>query len=159
MIPFGITTATTDHGGSIMATQQQAIVNGMAFLRAGDGFMCPKCKVWSTLLMNHQNIIMFDKPVAFAGDKFTCGATLLPNQSLAGGDTRQSSSNVKFVVSKQYDQKFSLKDGNGNPLINTPYSACFPDGLVIHGVTDDLGHTDRHSVGGVDNIDIHIGHI
>jgi uncharacterized Zn-binding protein involved in type VI secretion len=103
MIPFGITSATTDHGGSIIATQQQAIANGMAFLRAGDGLMCPKCKVWSTLIMSNQNIIMFGKPVSFVGDKFTCGAILMPNQSLVGGQSLSSSSSA--TPSKQVNQQ------------------------------------------------------
>jgi hypothetical protein len=31
MIPLGIMAATTDHGGSIMATQQQALTNGNCY--------------------------------------------------------------------------------------------------------------------------------
>lgn len=114
MIPFGMMTATTDHGGTVMATQQQAVVNGIAFLRAGDGFVCPKCKVWSTLVISNQNIIMFGKPVAFAGDKFTCGATLMPSQSLVGGDKEQSSASQSLDKQSQqdssYDEHFILHD-------------------------------------------------
>lgn len=165
MIPFGIMTATTDHGGIVMATQQQVVANGMAFLRAGDGFVCPKCRVWSTLVISNQNIIMFGKPVAFAGDKFTCGATLMPNQSLVGGDKGQSScdvsttSNNKNVVPEQYDHQFLLKDRYGHPLTNTSYTMKSPSGDLIHSETDNSGKTRRYKTNSAQNIEIHKGHI
>lgn len=161
MIPFGITSATTDHGGFIIATQQQVIVNGMAFLRAGDGFLCPKCKVWSTLLMNNQNIIMFDKPVAFAGGKFTCGATLLPNQSLVGGE-QQGSENSSFsqeMIQKIYDEQFVLKDTVGNIMANFAYTVKMPSGELLHCMTDSEGKTLRHVTDGAQNLEIHKGHL
>lgn len=124
MIPFGLMTATTDHGGNVMATQQQVVANGKAFLRAGDGFVCPKCKVWSTLIISNQNIVMFGKPVAFAGDKFTCGATLMPNQSLVGWDKQGGGSarSSKGATPQIYDHQFVLKDTAGNVMANFAYT-------------------------------------
>ncbi len=163
MIPFGIIAATTDHGGTVMATQQQAIANGMAFLRAGDGFVCPKCKVWSTLVMNNQNIIMFGKPVAFVGDKFTCGATLMPNQSLVGGQesasTFSNSSSQSQTTNSKYNQQFIIKDRYGHPLKNSPYTIKLPSGELIHSSTDSAGKTARHATNGVQKIEVHQGHI
>jgi uncharacterized Zn-binding protein involved in type VI secretion len=159
MIPFGIMTATTDHGGTVMATQQQAIANGMAFLRAGDGFVCPKCKVWSTLIMSNQNIIMFGKPVAFAGDKFTCGATLMPNQSLVGGDKQGGGSasssknrsaidknnaiaNPSHMANHNFDRKFRLLDQDTHePRANVSYELIHGS-KTIQGKTDNDGFTE-----------------
>ena len=147
MIPFGMMTATTDHGGTVMATQQQVIANGMAFLRAGDGFVCPKCKVWSTLIMSNQNIIMFGKPVAFAGDKFTCGATLMPSQSLVGGDKQGGGSgqtqrsNAAQNNSDQHNQHFQLVDEHNEPLHDMTVMLTKPDGTQQETKTDGSGKT------------------
>lgn len=161
MIPFGMMTATTDHGGTVMATQQQAIANGMAFLRAGDGFVCPKCKVWSTLIMSNQNIIMFGKPVAFAGDKFTCGATLMPSQSLVGGDKQSGGSahSSQATTPQIYDHQFILKDTAGNVMANFAYTMQLPSGEIMHCMTDSAGKTLRHVTDGAQNLEIHAGHL
>ena len=47
---FGIHGSTTDHGGVVISTQSRSSQMGNLFLRAGDGFACPKCKTWSTLI-------------------------------------------------------------------------------------------------------------
>ncbi len=161
MIPFGMMTATTDHGGTVMATQQQAIANGMAFLRAGDGFVCPKCKVWSTLIMSNQSIIMFGKPVAFAGDMFTCGATLMPNQRLVGGDKQAggNTSSSKAATQQIYDHQFVLKDTAGNVMANFAYTMKLPSGEIVHCVTDSAGKTQRHVTDGAQELKIHVGHL
>ena len=41
---FGIHGSTTDHGGVVISTQSRSSQMGNLFLRAGDGFACPKCK-------------------------------------------------------------------------------------------------------------------
>ncbi len=67
---------------------------GIFFLRAGDGFACPKCKTWSTLIKSNDHVIFDGKAVAYVGDKFTCGATLLPKQvhvvGASGGPSNSS---------------------------------------------------------------------
>lgn len=154
-------TATTDHGGTVMATQQQAVMNGMAFLRAGDGFVCPKCKVWSTLVLSNQNIVMFGKPVAFAGDKFTCGATLMPNQSLVGGD-KQGGGNAhsnQATIPPIYDHQFILKDTAGNVMANFAYTMQLPSGEIMHCMTDSAGKTLRHVTDNAQELKIHAGHL
>lgn len=173
MTPFGMMTATTDHGGSVMATQQQAAVNGMAFLRAGDGFVCPKCKVWSTLIMSNQNIVMLGKPVAFAGDKFTCGATLMPSKSLVGGDKQgggsagssknRSTTDKNKAVAKpshianhNFDRRFRLLDQDTlEPLANINYELMHGS-KTIKGKTDNDGFTEVISDETASKVEIHI---
>lgn len=77
---FGIHGSTTDHGGVVISTQSRSSQMGNLFLRAGDGFACPKCKTWSTLIKSNDHVIFDGKAVAYVGDKFTCGATLMPKQ-------------------------------------------------------------------------------
>jgi uncharacterized Zn-binding protein involved in type VI secretion len=84
---FGIHGSTTDHGGMVLSTQSTSSQKGSLFLRAGDGFACPKCKSWSTLIQSNSHIIFDSKPVAYVGDKFTCGATLMPKQAHVVGDS------------------------------------------------------------------------
>ena len=85
-IGFGINGSTTDHGGLVTSTQSRSSQNNNLFLRAGDGFLCPKCRCWSTLIKSNDLVIFEGKAVAYVGDKFTCGATLLPKQSHVVGD-------------------------------------------------------------------------
>ena len=84
---FGIHGSTTDHGGVVISTQSRSSQMGNLFLRAGDGFACPKCKCWSTLIKSNDHVIFDGKAVAYVGDKFTCGATLLPKQMHVVGDS------------------------------------------------------------------------
>lgn len=84
---FAIHNSMTDHGGIIPATQMKASQMGNLFLLAGDGHYCPKCKCWSTIIKSHDHVIFFGKSVAYAGDKLTCGARVLPKQSHVVGDS------------------------------------------------------------------------
>lgn len=84
---FGIHGSTTDHGGVVLSTQSTSSQMGSLFLRAGDGFACPKCKTWSTLIKSNDHVIFDGKPVAYVGDKFICGATLMPKQMHVVGDS------------------------------------------------------------------------
>lgn len=57
------------------------------FVRAGDGHMCPKCRCWSVVIKSHDHVIFDRKPVAYAGDKLSYGATIQPQQSHVVGDS------------------------------------------------------------------------
>lgn len=89
---FGIHGSTTDHGGTVISTQSRSSQMGNLFLRAGDGFACPKCKCWSTLIKSNDHVIFDGKAVAYVGDKFTCGATLMPKQVHVVGTSGSGSS-------------------------------------------------------------------
>ncbi|WP_433847290.1 PAAR domain-containing protein [Acinetobacter proteolyticus] len=111
---FAIHNAITNHGGMIPATQMQSSQMGNLFVRAGDGHFCPKCKCWSTVIKSHDHVIFDGKPVAYVGDKLTCGATIQPQQShvvgesgIAGGSS-SNSNNSK--ISLQFDEQLQLAD-------------------------------------------------
>lgn len=153
MKAFGINGSSTDHGGSVIATQQRSSEQGIAFLRAGDGFACPKCKCWSTLIKSNDHVIFDGIAVAFAGDKFTCGATLLPKQNLvvgtAAGSTSGKSGNtqsnlvangIKNLYSGQYQL---INETDGSLYKNVKYSIEYVDGRITEGVTDENGMTEK----------------
>lgn len=102
---FAIHNAPTDHGGLIPATQFRDSQMGNAFVRAGDGHFCPKCKCWSTVIKSHDHVIIDGKPVAYVGDKLTCGARIQPQQSHVVGDSGgtyyDSSSPILQTVNSQ----------------------------------------------------------
>lgn len=111
---FAIHNAITNHGGIIPATQMQSSQMGNLFVRAGDGHFCPKCKCWSTVIKSHDHVIFDGKPVAYVGDKLTCGATIQPQQShvvgesgIAGGSSSNSNNSQ---ISLQFDEQLQLAD-------------------------------------------------
>ena len=70
---FAIHNAITDHGGMVPSTQMKSSQMGNLFVRAGDGHVCPKCRCWSTVIKSHDHVIFDGKPVAYVGDKLSCG--------------------------------------------------------------------------------------
>ncbi|GEM_PF-5093865 len=101
---FAIHNSMTDHGGIIPATQMKASQMGNLFLLAGDGHFCPKCKCWSTIIKSHDHVIFFGKPVAYAGDKLTFGAKVLPKQSHVVGDSGGASPySIKYQTQQNLD--------------------------------------------------------
>ncbi|MDC5642762.1 PAAR domain-containing protein [Acinetobacter baumannii] len=160
---FAIHNAITDHGGVIPSTQMRTSQMGNLFVRAGDGHMCPKCRCWSVVIKSHDHIIMDGKPVAYAGDKLSCGATIQPQQSHVVGDSgspySRSSENTNtssFVPTLQYGQRFLLQDElTGEPLSNVCYE-IEKSGNIIHGKTDENGFTDLITSENKEEIQIHI---
>lgn len=83
---FAIHNAPTNHGGVIPSTQSSASQESKAFVRAGDKYFCPQCKCWSTVQASHSHVIFDGKPVAYVGDKLSCGAKILEQQTHVVGD-------------------------------------------------------------------------
>lgn len=106
---FAIHNAPTNHGGIIPSTQVRSSQQGNLFVRAGDGHFCPKCKCWSTVIKSHDHVIMDGKPVTYAGDKLTCGATIQPQQSHVVGDSGSyynGSTNVSQNLLSSQNERF-----------------------------------------------------
>ena len=142
---FAIHNAPTDHGGLIPATQFRDSQMGNAFVRAGDGHFCPKCKCWSTVIKSHDHVIIDGKAVAFVGDKLTCGATIQPQQSHvvgdAGGSTGGSNSSLSTSLLAStsqaiFEDKFKLIAQSGEALKNINYQVTRSDGSIEIGTTN-----------------------
>lgn len=126
---FAIHNAFTDHGGMIPATQMMSSQQGNLFVRAGDGHFCPKCRCWSTVIKSHDHVIFDGKPVAYVGDKLTCGATIMPQQTHVVGSSGSGSTittaTSSFVNNKQnttdsfVDTKYAVEllDVDNKPFI------------------------------------------
>ncbi len=147
---FAIHNAPTDHGGLIPATQFRDSQMGNAFVRAGDGHYCPKCKCWSTVIKSHDHVIIDGKPVAYVGDKLTCGATIQPQQSHVVGESGNyygGSLNSSSYLAKGltlYSGQYQLvNNSNNQPYSNVKYIVTYADGRTIEGVTDENGMTEK----------------
>lgn len=156
---FAIHNAPTDHGGTIPSTQFNSSQQGNAFVRAGDGHYCPKCKCWSTVMKSHDHIIFDGKPVAYAGDQLTCGAKIQPQQTHVVGDSQnnnqanQSSSQVK---GEKYTAQFKCTDKHSNePIQNKNYVLTLESGQKIYGKTDANGLTEVVNTRQDEKVDVH----
>ncbi|MGQ0986109.1 PAAR domain-containing protein [Acinetobacter baumannii] len=108
---FAIHNAITDHGGMVPSTQMKSSQMGNLFVRAGDGHVCPKCRCWSTVIKSHDHVIFDGKPVAYVGDKLSCGATLLPQQSHVVGESGSPYSqktNHASATPEKFDEQFKI---------------------------------------------------
>ncbi|WP_312971129.1 PAAR domain-containing protein [Acinetobacter gerneri] len=108
MKAMGVDGSTTSHGGVVKATQDTTKTDGKAWLREGDGFVCPKCKIWSTLIRNNITVSVHGKKAAVVGDTFTCGATLSQTQSMTWVDSESIPDLINLMG----------LTSNGNPPIN-----------------------------------------
>ncbi len=155
---FAINMAPTNHGGMVPATQSRTSQEGNLFVRAGDGHMCPKCKCWSVVIKSHDHVIMDGKPVAYVGDKLSCGATIQPQQFHVVGDSGSPYSSATSSTAPAEDRflpqteehgiKFQLKDqATGKPLVQQYFKLKSPDGTEIEGFTDKSGYTELIKTG------------
>lgn len=140
---FAIHNAPTDHGGIIPATQMKDSQMGNAFVRAGDGHYCPKCKCWSTVQPSHNHITFDGKPVAYVDDLLSCGAKILEQQTHVVGDSNQKSESSSHSKSEKHTAQFQCTDKHTNePLGNKNYVLTFENGEKIYGKTDENGLTE-----------------
>ncbi|CAG67034.1 MULTISPECIES: PAAR domain-containing protein [Acinetobacter] len=148
---FAIHNAPTNHGGIIPSTQVRGSQQGNLFVRAGDGHFCPKCKCWSTVIKSHDHVIMDGKPVAYAGDKLTCGATIQPQQSHVVGDSGSYYNGSTNFSQNLLDSQKGIFDEQIQVEVNNSFSDLFlglayrlkVDGNVIEGTLDSNGKTLR----------------
>ena len=177
--PFIVVGDKTSHGGVVIEGSPTNDIDGKAIARVGDKVTCPKkgCHSPTVIVVSGDVTIIVDgKPVALHGDKTACGATLISSQfntnsdPNGGGDSGTSSAATNAATAsassaandnsdKKFDEKFLLKDGNGQPLAGMFYTAKLPSGELVHGQTDDEGHTKRFYTDDAQNIEIHIGHL
>lgn len=149
---FAIHNAPTDHGGFIPATQMRSSQMGNRFVCAGDGHYCPKCQCWSKVIKSHDHVLFDGKAVAYAGDKLTCGAKILPQQSHVVGDSgRQGSTELSSLGLRNNFIKKEIFDEQIQVVLNNSFSSLF-SGLyyklkvgeqVIEGTLDSDGKTSR----------------
>lgn len=151
MKAFAIDGDTTSHGGIIHATQTSQTHHGKPFLREGDGFYCPKCNIWSTIVPSNNFIKLLDKYIAFEGDMLTCGAIIVGSQTTARGANvgfqvfQQSPTNsggiLMGAIQANYGKRVQIIDEiTQEPMINVAYEVIMKN-RTITGLTDAYGFT------------------
>ncbi|WP_111883851.1 MULTISPECIES: PAAR domain-containing protein [unclassified Acinetobacter] len=74
----------TSHGGVVSECETSFVINGIAVHLNGMKHYCPKCNSTVAAIAADQSTTVKGRGVVVAGDKTTCGATFLPNQSMVG---------------------------------------------------------------------------
>jgi len=74
----------TSHGGVVSECKPSFVINGIAVHLNGMKHYCPKCNSTVAAIAADQSTTVKGRGVVVAGDKTTCGATFLPNQSMVG---------------------------------------------------------------------------
>ncbi|WP_180059057.1 PAAR domain-containing protein [Acinetobacter sp. YH12128] len=74
----------TSHGGVVSECEPSFVINGIAVHLNGMKHYCPKCNTAVAAIAADQSTTVKGRGVVVAGDKTTCGATFLPNQSMVG---------------------------------------------------------------------------
>lgn len=164
--------APTDHGGIIPSTMtDRASVMGKQFVRAGDGHVCPKCKVWSTVKPSHDHVIFDGQPVAYVNDELTCGARILEQQTHTVGNSQSLGfqngfsisdfkTNFSVLENSYFNEKIQLVDeDDGEPIANVPYylKSSKTGEIILKGISDSGGYTERFYTDEGEKVDIYIG--
>jgi uncharacterized Zn-binding protein involved in type VI secretion len=74
--------SSTSHGGILSECENTFIINGIAVHLHGMKHYCPKCQAVVSAIAVDQSTVVQGRGVVLAGDKTTCGATFLGNQTL-----------------------------------------------------------------------------
>lgn len=156
---FAIDNAPTDHGGFIPATQMRSSQMGNLFVCAGDGHFCPKCQCWSKVIKSHDHVLFDGKAVAYAGDKLTCGAKILPQQSHvvgdSGGSVKSSSLGLanNFIKKEVFDEQLQLiEDESIKDLLKYIGYRLQVGNSLYEGILDSEGKTQRITSNKIENI-------
>lgn len=72
----------TTHGGIVTECESSFVINGIAVHLNGMKHFCPKCKMVVSAVAADPSTTVLGRALVVAGDKTTCGATFLGNQSL-----------------------------------------------------------------------------
>lgn len=134
----------TDHGGLIQVVDNTFLVEGIPVHLEGMKHFCPKCKSMVSAQSSGCGFLMSsNRTIIMAGDKATCGATYMPNQSLAvreagtgsgAGSSASAAAVSNFINSesaKLFDEQivaqFSFAEG-------MPYFIETEEGEIVKGI-------------------------
>ncbi|WP_198021398.1 PAAR domain-containing protein [Burkholderia sp. WSM2232] len=138
----------TTTGGQIMAYSDFFNEGGKAYARSGNKATCGYCKgAWeiagtATGWMNNGDALVRDMDWVLC----PCGK----NRVLAasGSNAFYSENEERYTVEQTpkafvYDQQYTLKDTDGQPLSNVRYRVSVGSAVVASGTTDSGGRTQR----------------
>ncbi|MCX5468841.1 PAAR domain-containing protein [Acinetobacter nematophilus] len=158
--------AKTDHGGIVVEADHSFLIDGKAIHLEGMKHYCPKCKVMTSAISLGKGFFIVGTSTAImAGDKTTCGATFLPNQSLAvresgksiGRNNAKNSTSTNNNFADVFDEQIVAVDHEGNFIPNTAYYIKSEDGQIFNGYTDSEGKTPRIITNSANDLEIWLG--
>ncbi|UTH73983.1 PAAR domain-containing protein [Chromobacterium sp. IIBBL 290-4] len=163
----------TSHGGKVVSASSTTTMFGKAVALVGDSVTCPQ--------QGHTNCVIVEgdptwtvggKGVALDGHAVSCGAKLISTLGSvmrsyegsgtattgAGADVAAVAAAAAAAVALMFNDKYQLRDEDGQPLKNAEYTIIRADGSQESGKTDGSGHThmlDDHKAAEI--VAIHIG--
>lgn len=161
--------STTTHGGKIEMGETLFKVDGKPTHLEGMKHFCPKCGIEAYAVSGGGTPNVFGSKLIVEGDKASCGATYISNQTLLSVERVGNQSAITSLANKHssdnhankeiFDEQFLLKLGDGELLANTPYTVAFEDGSFYRGVTDDNALTERFTTPKAEILKVYVGHI
>ncbi|WP_233164433.1 PAAR domain-containing protein [Chromobacterium sp. ASV23] len=163
---------STSHGGTVLEAFPTLTVYGKNAAGIGHQVSCPKCKGNFPIVAGAANYTFMGKNVAVEGMQTSCGAVLIASQGQATVDNTPGASSMMAgaagaasvaaaaaaIAGVMFNEKYQLRDEEGQPLKNAEYTIIRADGSKEHGKSDGSGYThmiDDHEAAEV--VAIHIG--
>ena len=156
--------ATTTHGGVVTEVLDTFTIDGKKVHLDGMQHFCPLCKKMVFALGTDSTKTAMGRKIIFEGNRTSCGASFIANQSLAFADTGGIALGKEFLTQLILDQpthefaeRFLLRSQNTDEVIRNGEYEIYKNGyLVLRGHTDEDGMTQLISGMENDEIEIHI---
>ena len=142
-VPIITQGATTSHGGNVTECDPTFKIDGKNVHLDGMTHYCPKCKKTVSAIASNHTKKVNGKAVVLDGDKTSCGATFIANQSMgfiSGGFLSNSNEEEKnqdnHTDGEKYYLQYIIQDKKGNPIADADCIVFKPSG------ENELYHTD-----------------
>lgn len=134
----------TSHGGIVLTGFEHSTWNdGIKQARLGDIVFCPKCKPHKHTISEVSGMNVHGVQSAVEGDLTSCGAVLLAERA----SPQEIAAALKFMEGTGFDDRYVLKNSDGQAMPNTYYAAQKSNGAIEYGTTDEAGHTHFYLTG------------
>lgn len=153
---------TTTHGGVVSEVFDKFSIDGKKIHLDGMTHYCPLCKTTVSAIGTDSTKIVMGKKMVFEGDKTSCGATFIGNQTLAFSTTGSKALGMDLISSlilnkenHEFAERFLLQSEVTNePVRHGKYEVYKNGQLVLTGTTDENGMTEL--ITGTDGEEIEI---
>ncbi|MEX3933209.1 PAAR domain-containing protein [Paraburkholderia phymatum] len=157
----------TTAGGEVLEGDQRSSIRGIPMAFDGARIWCPACKSEGRIcnVAPYRPHTLHGKQAALENDICICDCDppprLIPSQHAASmsfnSDELARRGMDAFGNPALHDEQFVLRDRQtGKALANVRYTIRTASGRSFGGVTDSMGHTQRVSTSGAENLTFHI---
>ena len=129
-----------------------------------EGYIAPRGPRWPGTAVN-------GKAWALSGDINICGCNPPPifyaergmsmsftSEQVTALMNNDASTSVRQTQTAQYYEQFTLRDAYGRVLCGTYYTIRLPSGSLVHGITDEVGRTERYATECAQRLSVYLGH-